>query len=79
MSTQRSPKLPTGVSLYDAGTDSHGHCRVPTRFLHAVSLDVRISPPADFTPHRDGRRIDLADRSAPQHLPVQIPIAPRYR
>jgi hypothetical protein len=79
MSTQRSPRLPAGVSLYDAGTASHGHCRVPTRFLHAASADVRISPPAKFTPHRDGRRIDLADRSTSQHLPVQIPIAPRHR
>jgi hypothetical protein len=79
MSTQRSPKLPAGVSLYDAGTNSHGHRHVLTRFLHAASVNVRISPPTDFTPHRDGRRIDLADRSASQHLPVQIPIAPRYR
>ena len=79
MSTQRSPKLPAGVSLYDAGTDSHDHCRLRTRFLHAASVDVRISPPTNFTPHRDGRHIDPADRSASQHLPIQIPIAPRYR
>jgi hypothetical protein len=79
MSAQRSPKLPAGVSLYDAGTDSHGHCRVLTRFLHAASVNVRISPPTNFTPRRDGRRIDPADRSASQHLPVQIPIAPRDR
>jgi hypothetical protein len=79
MSTQRSPKLPAGVSLYDAGTDSHSHCCVPTQFLRTASVDVRISPPADFTPHRDGSRIDLADRSASPHLPVQIPIAPRHR
>ena len=64
MSTQRSPKLPAGVSLYDAGTDPHGHCRVPTRFLQAASVDVRISPPIDFTPHRYGRRIDPPDRNA---------------
>ena len=79
MSTQRSPQLPAGVSLYDAGTNSHGHCRVLTRFLHAASVDVRISPTTNFTPHRDGRRVDPADRNASQHLPVQIPIAPRYR
>jgi hypothetical protein len=58
MSTQRSPQLPAGVSLYDAGTDSHGHCRVRTPFLHAATVDVRISPPRDFTRHRYGRRID---------------------
>ena len=79
MSTQRSPQLPAGVSLYDAGTNSHAHYRILTRFLHIASVNVRISPPADFTRHRDGRRIDLADRSASQHLSVQIPIAPRYR
>jgi hypothetical protein len=58
MSTQRSPKLPAGVSLYDAGTNSHGDCRILTRFLHTASADIRISPPRDFTRHRDGRRID---------------------
>jgi hypothetical protein len=79
MSTQRSPQLPAGVSLYDAGTDSHGHCCVPTRFVHTASVDVRISPRADFTPHRNGSRIDLADQSASPHLPVQIPIAPSRR
>jgi len=79
MSTQRSPQLPAGASLYDAGTHSHGHGRILTRFLHTASVNVRISPPADFTPHRDGRRIDLANRSASRHLPIQIPIAPRYR
>jgi hypothetical protein len=79
MSTQRSPKLPAGVSLYDAGTDSPGHCRVPARFLHTASADIRISLPRDFTRRRDGRRIDPADRNASQPLPVQIPIATRHR
>jgi len=58
MSTQRSPRLPTGVSLCDAGTDSHCQRRLPTRFLHAGSVDFRISPPRSFTPQRYGRRID---------------------
>jgi hypothetical protein len=79
MSTQRSPKLPADVSLYDAGTNSHAYCRVPHPSLHAAAVDVRISPPTDFTPHRDGRGIDPADRNASQHPPVQIPIAPRHR
>jgi hypothetical protein len=38
MSTQRSPKLPAGVLLSDAGTNSHCHCSVPTRFLRAASV-----------------------------------------
>jgi len=45
MSTQRLPRLPAGASLCDAGTNSHCHCRVPTRFLHAASANARISPP----------------------------------
>jgi hypothetical protein len=79
MSTQLSPKLPAGVSLYDTGTDSHDHCRVPTRFLHAASVNVRIPPHRDFTPHRYGRRIGPPDRNARQSLLVQIPIALRHR
>ena len=58
MSTQLSPKLPAGVSLCEAGSNPHCLCRAPTRFLHAASVDLRISPPRSFTPHRYGRRID---------------------
>jgi hypothetical protein len=43
VSTQRSPKLPAGVSLRDAGTNSHCRRRIPTRFLYAASVNVRIS------------------------------------
>jgi hypothetical protein len=58
LSTQHSLKLPAGVSLCDASTDSHCHRRLLTRFLHSASVDLRISPPRSFTPHRYGRRID---------------------
>ena len=58
MSTQRSPKLPAAVSLCDVGTNSHSQCRLPTWFLHAASVDVRISPPRSSTPQRYDRRID---------------------
>jgi hypothetical protein len=75
MSTQRSPKLPTGVLLCDAGTNSHCHRCVPTSFLYAAPVNIRISPPRDFTPHRYGGRIDPLDRTASQPLFVQIPIA----
>jgi hypothetical protein len=68
MSTQLSPELPTGVSLCDAGTNSHCHRRVPTRFLHAASVDLRISPPRSFTPHRYGRRVDPPDRNASHNI-----------
>ena len=45
MRTQRSPKLPAGVSLRDAGTNSHSQRHVPTRFLLSLILmDLTIQP-----------------------------------
>ena len=37
------PEEPASVSLYDAGTNSHAHCRILTRFLHTASVNVRIA------------------------------------
>jgi hypothetical protein len=45
MSTQRFLKLPAGVSLRDAGTNSLCHCRIPARFLHTATVNIRIPQP----------------------------------
>jgi hypothetical protein len=79
MSTQRLLRLPAGVSLCDAGTNSRYHCRISTRFLHAASVFSRISPSLIFLPHRYGRRIYHPNRRASHYLSVQIPITPRHR
>jgi hypothetical protein len=75
MSTQRSPKLPAGVSLCDAGTNSHSQCCVPTRFLYAASANARISRPIpsrlSYIPVALITPIDTTDLAAS----VQIPIA----